>query len=59
MEGEHDAVGTLAVAAAYLASGDKEQARSTAERAIKMVDAANDGMRRYVEGRAKEFGAVP
>ena len=35
---EKDAYGTLSVAAAYLASGDKEQAKATAEKAIKMVD---------------------
>jgi thiol-disulfide isomerase/thioredoxin len=59
VEGEHDAVGTLAVAAAYFASGDKEQARLTAEKAIKMVNRANAGLLQYVEQQAKKYGAVP
>jgi thiol-disulfide isomerase/thioredoxin len=59
VEGEHDAIGTLAVAAAYLASGDKQQAKSTAEKAIKMVDQANAGLRQYVEQQAKRYGAEP
>ncbi len=59
VEGEHDAIGTLAVAAAYFASGDKEQAKSTAERAIKMVDRANAGLLRYVEQQGKKYGAEP
>ncbi len=59
VEGEHDALGTLTVAAAYYASGDKAQAKATAERAIKMVDRANAGMLRYVEQQAKKYGAEP
>lgn len=57
--GEHDAMGTMSVAAAYFASGDKEQAKATAEKAIKMVDPADKGMRRYLEQQAKKFGAGP
>jgi tetratricopeptide (TPR) repeat protein len=57
--GEYDAIGTITVAAAYFAAGDKDQSKATAEKAIKMVDPANAGMRRYIEGRAKEFGAGP
>ena len=56
VEGENDAIGTLTVAAAYFASGDKEQAKSTAEKAIKMVDRANAGLLRYVEQQAKKYG---
>ncbi len=55
--GEKDAYGTLTVAAAYLASGDKEQAKATAEKAIKMVDRSNAGMLRYIEQQAKKYGA--
>ena len=59
VESENDAIGTLTVAAAYFASGNKEQAKSTAEEAIKMVDRKNLGLRRYVEERAKKYGAKP
>ena len=59
MEGENDAIGTMTVAAAYLASGDKEQAKSTAEQAIKMVDPKNARLLRYVEEQAKKYGAEP
>jgi len=59
VEGENDAIGTLTVAAAYLASGDKAQAKSTAEKAIKMVDRTNAGLRRYVEQQGKKYGAEP
>ena len=59
VEGDHDAIGTMTVAAAYLASGDKEQAKSTAERAIKMVDPKNAGLLRYVEQQGKKYGAEP
>jgi hypothetical protein len=59
VEGENDAIGTLTVAAAYFASGDKEQAKSTAEKAIKMVDRANTGLLRYVEQQGKKYGAEP
>ncbi len=55
--GDKDAYNTLTVAAAYLASGDKEQAKATAEKAIKMVDRSNAGMLRYIEQQAKKFGA--
>ena len=59
VEGEHDAIGTLSVAAAYLASGDKEQAKSAAQKAIKMVDQKNTGLRQYVVKQAEKFGAKP
>jgi len=59
VEGENDAIGTLAVAAAYFACGDKGQAKSTAEKAIKMVDRANAGLLRYVEQQGKKYGAEP
>jgi hypothetical protein len=59
VEGEHDAIGTLRVAAAYFTSGDKEQARITAEKAIKMVDPADSGMRQYIEEQARKYGVVP
>jgi thiol-disulfide isomerase/thioredoxin len=59
VKGENDAIGTLSVAAAYFASGDKEQARSTAEKAIKMVNGTNAGLRRYVEEQAKKYGTRP
>jgi thiol-disulfide isomerase/thioredoxin len=58
VEGENDAIGTLKVAAAYFASGDKEQAKATAEKAIKMVDPKNAGLRRYVEQQAERYGAA-
>jgi thiol-disulfide isomerase/thioredoxin len=59
VEGDNDALGTLRVAAAYFASGDKVQAKSTAEKAIKMVDRKNAGLRRYVEQQAEKYGAKP
>ena len=57
--GDKDVPGTLTVAAAYFAVGDKVQAKSTAEKAIKMVDPKNTGMRRYVEQQAEKYGAKP
>jgi thiol-disulfide isomerase/thioredoxin len=59
VEGDNDAIGTMTVAAAYFASGDKEQAKSTAEQAIKMADPKNAGLLRYVEQQAKKYGAEP
>ena len=59
VEGDNDAIGTMTVAAAYFASGDKEQAKSTAEQAIKMVDPKNARLLRYVELQAKKYGAEP
>ena len=59
MERENDAIGTLKVAAAYFASGDKEQAKTTAEKAIKMVDRANANTLRFVEQQARKYGAEP
>ena len=59
LQGENDAIGTLTVAAAYFASGDKAQAKSAAEKAIKMVDPKNLGLRRYVEQRAEKYCPKP
>jgi thiol-disulfide isomerase/thioredoxin len=59
VEGDNDAIGTMTVAAAYFASGDKEQAKSTAEQAIKMVDPKNARLLRHVELQAKKYGAEP
>jgi thiol-disulfide isomerase/thioredoxin len=59
LDGDRDAIGTLRIAAAQLASGDKEQAKVAAERAIGMVDLSNAGLRRYVEQEAAKFGAEP
>jgi tetratricopeptide (TPR) repeat protein len=56
VSGEHDALGTMNVAAAYFAAGDKEQAKTTAEKAIKMLDAKNLGLKQYVERQAKRYG---
>jgi tetratricopeptide (TPR) repeat protein len=56
---DNDARGTLTVAAAYFASGDKEHARATAEKALKMVDPKNAGMRRSIEQQAAKYGAKP
>jgi thiol-disulfide isomerase/thioredoxin len=57
IKGDKDAIGTLRVAAAYFASGDRAQAKATAEKAIKMVDRANLGMLRHVEQQSKKYGA--
>jgi tetratricopeptide (TPR) repeat protein len=59
VQGNDDAIGTLTIAAAYFASGDKEQAKAIAEKAIKMVDKAKAGLLRYVETQAKKYGAEP
>jgi thiol-disulfide isomerase/thioredoxin len=55
--GEHDALGTMNVAAAYFAAGDKEQAKAMAEKAIKLVDPKNKGFRQYLEQQGKKYGA--
>ena len=52
-------MGTLQLASAYLAAGDKEKAKAAAEKAIASVEAINEGMRRYIEDQAKKFGAEP
>ncbi len=59
LQGDNDPRGTLRVAAAYLASGDKDQARRTAEKALKMVEPSNAGMRRSLELQAAKYGAKP
>ena len=60
VQGENDAIGTLAVAAAYFASGDEVQAKATAEKAVKMVERVkNAGLLRYVEQQAKKYGRSP
>ena len=56
---DKDAYGTLNVAAAYFAAGDKDQAKAIAEKAINMVDKANGGMLQYVKNQAKKYGAGP
>jgi thiol-disulfide isomerase/thioredoxin len=56
---QDDAIGTLAVAATYFAAGDREQAKATAETAIKMVDRANTGLLQYVEEEGKKYGSLP
>ncbi|HQR41139.1 MAG TPA: TlpA disulfide reductase family protein [Gemmatales bacterium] len=55
VKGDMDAIGTLQVAAAYHASGDKEKAKAAAEKAVGMVDASNQGMKQYVEQQAKRY----
>jgi hypothetical protein len=55
--GDTDAIGTLQVAAALSASGDKARAKATAEKAIGLVDAKNVGLKRYVDEQAKKYGA--
>jgi hypothetical protein len=57
VKSDSDALGTLSVASAYMAYGDKENAKATAEKAVSMIDAKNEGMRAYVEEQAKKFGA--
>ena len=59
VNGAMDPMGTLQVAAALSASGDKAKAKATAEKAIGLVDAKNTGFRRYVEEQAKQYGAEP
>lgn len=59
VSGDKDAIGTMSVAAAYFASGNKEEAKATAEKAIEMVDSKNLGLKRYVETQAKQYGAAP
>lgn len=57
VKGDKDVMGTLQVAAAYYAAGDKEKAKATAEKAVGLVDANNQGMKRYVEDQAKKYGS--
>ncbi len=59
LQGDNDPMGTLSVAAAYHASGDKDQARRTAEKALKMVEPSNARMRRLVGQQAAKYGAKP
>jgi thiol-disulfide isomerase/thioredoxin len=59
VENDRDARGTMMVADAYFKSGDKEQAKATAEKALKMLDPANVRFRNYLEAQAKMYGAVP
>ena len=59
VKSENDAVGTLTVAAAYFASGDKVQAKSVAEKALKMANQNNAGLRQYIEKQAAKYGAKP
>ena len=57
--GDKDALGTLRVAAAHFAAGDKAKAKATAEKAIALVDVTNVSLKRHVEGQAKKYGAEP
>ncbi len=57
LTGDNDAFGTLQVAAAHAAAGDKDKAKAAAEKAVGLVDAKNDGLKKYVEGQAKKYGA--
>ena len=59
IEGDNDAIGTLTLASAYFASGDKEQAKATAEKATKMAKAGNPSLLHYVEEQSKKFGVQP
>jgi thiol-disulfide isomerase/thioredoxin len=59
LTGDDDVMGTLKLAAAYFAAGDKAQAKETAEKAISLVDARNGGMKQYIEEQAKQYGAEP
>ena len=59
VSGPTDAIGTLQVAAAHSACGDKAKAKATAEKAIGLIDANNVGLRRYVEEQARKYGAEP
>jgi thiol-disulfide isomerase/thioredoxin len=59
LTGDKDVMGTLRVASAHAAAGDKAKAKAMAEKAIGLVDAADGGMRRYVEEQAKKYGAEP
>jgi thiol-disulfide isomerase/thioredoxin len=56
LDGDKDSLGTLRVAAAQLAAGDKAAAKATAEKAIGMVDATNVGLKQHVEREAKKYG---
>ena len=55
VKGNTDAIGTLQVAAAYLAAGDKAKAKAAAEKAIGMAE-KNPGLKQYVEEQAKKYG---
>ncbi len=54
-----DVMGILQVAAAHDAAGDKEQAKAAAEKAVALIDPKNQGMKQYIEDRAKKFGFEP
>jgi len=56
LSGEKDVMGTLRLASAYAASGDKMKAKMTAEKAIELAS-DNPGMKSYVEDQAKKYGA--
>ncbi len=57
--GESDVMGMLRLAAAHLAAGDADQAKSTAEKAISLVAPTNAALKRYVEEQAKKYGVQP
>lgn len=57
IQGDKDIMGTLQLASAYAAAGDKENAKLTAEKAVSFIGGNNEGMRNYVEEQAKKYGA--
>jgi thiol-disulfide isomerase/thioredoxin len=59
LTGDKDVQGTLRLAAAHAAVGDKEKAKAAAEKAVGMVDEKNVRMKRFVEEQAKKYGAEP
>jgi hypothetical protein len=59
LTGDTDVFGTLQVAAAHAACGDKAKAKAAAEKALGLVDAKDVGLKRYVEEQAKKYGAEP
>ncbi len=59
LTGEKDWQGTLRLAAAHFATGDKDKAKAAAEKALGMIDGKNIPMKRFVEAEAKKYGAEP
>jgi hypothetical protein len=57
LQNDSDPIGTLQIAAAQLAAGHADQAKSTAEKAIRLVDPENAGLQGYVAEQAKKYGA--
>jgi thiol-disulfide isomerase/thioredoxin len=59
LAGDADVMGTLQLASAHFAAGDKARAKATAEKAVGLIDAKNAGMKRYVEDQARKYGVEP